>query len=138
LITHATAVSPLGIAYVDASGMWTRDQMAGWKRVVDAMYAKGDHIFVQLWDAGRQAHPANTGGLTPVALSALRSLKSAAIRDEVANVVEAELVMPHVLEVHEIADIVEQFRTSAMLAKEVGFDCIELHGANEYSNALRY
>lgn len=132
LITDATAVSPLGIAYVDAPGMWTREQVAGWKRVVDAIHAKGSHIFVQLWHAGRQAHPANTGGLTPVAPSALRSLEHAAIRDEQGNIAEAELVMPRELETHEVAGIVEQFRQSALLAKEAGFDGIELHAANGY------
>jgi N-ethylmaleimide reductase len=132
LITDATAVSPLGIAYTDAPGMWTREQVAGWKRVVDAVHAKGSHIFVQLWHAGRQAHPANTGGVTPVAPSALRSLEYAAIRDEQRNIAEAELVVPRALETHEIPAMVEEFRHSAMLAKEAGFDGIELHGANGY------
>jgi len=132
LITDATAVSPLGIAYVDAPGMWTREQMAGWKRVVDTVHAKGSRIFVQLWHAGRQAHPANTGGLTPVAPSALRSLEHAAIRDEYGNLAEAELVVPRVLEAQEIEEIVEQFRHSAALAKEAGFDGVELHAANGY------
>ncbi|OAJ55015.1 alkene reductase [Paraburkholderia ginsengiterrae] len=132
LITDATAVAPLGIAYVDAPGMWTRDQVAGWKRVVQAVHAKGGHLFVQLWHAGRQAHPANTGGLTPVAPSALRSLEHAAIRDEHGDIAETELVVPRELETDEIAGIVEQFRQSAILAKEAGFDGIELHGANGY------
>lgn len=132
LITDATAVAPLGIAYVDAPGMWTREQVAGWKRVVDAVHAKGSLIFVQLWHAGRQAHAANTGGLTPVAPSALRSLEHAAIRDGQGQIVEAELPVPRELATDEVAAIVEQFRQSAMLAKEAGFDGVELHAANGY------
>jgi N-ethylmaleimide reductase len=132
LITDATAVSPLGIAYVDAPGIYTEPQMKGWKRVIDAVHAKGARIFLQMWHAGRQAHPANTGGVTPVAPSALRSLEHAAIRDGNGNVTEAELGMPRALEIDEIAGIVEQFRRSAALAKEAGFDGIELHGANGY------
>lgn len=132
LITDATAVTPLGIAYVDAPGMWTREQVAGWKRVVNAVHAKGSPIFVQLWHAGRQAHAANTGGLTPVAPSALRSLEHAAIRDGQGQVVEAELPVPRELATAEVAEIVEQFRQSAMLAKEAGFDGVELHAANGY------
>ncbi|WP_043287461.1 alkene reductase [Paraburkholderia oxyphila] len=132
LITDATAVTPLGIAYVDAPGMWTREQVAGWKRVVDAVHAKGSSIFVQLWHAGRQAHSANTGGLTPVAPSALRSLEHAAIRDAQGQIAEAELPVPRELATDEIPAIVEQFRHSAMLAKEAGFDGIELHAANGY------
>lgn len=132
LITDATAVTPLGIAYVDAPGMWTQEQVAGWKRVVSAVHAKGSPIFVQLWHAGRQAHAANTGGLTPVAPSALRSLEHAAIRDGQGQIVEAELPVPRELASDEVAAIVEQFRQSAMLAKEAGFDGVELHAANGY------
>lgn len=132
LITDATAVTPLGIAYVDAPGMWTQEQVAGWKRVVSAVHAKGSPIFVQLWHAGRQAHAANTGGLTPVAPSALRSLEHAAIRDGQGQIVEAELPVPRELASDEVAAIVEQFRQSAVLAKEAGFDGVELHAANGY------
>lgn len=132
LISDATAVSPLGIAYVDAPGIFTEEQVRGWKRVTDAVHAKGARIFLQMWHAGRQAHPANTGGLIPVAPSALRSLEHAAIRDGSGNVVEAELIVPRVLEIDEIAVIVEQFRRGAELAKQAGFDGVELHGANGY------
>ena len=132
LISDATAVSPLGIAYVDAPGIFTEEQVRGWKRVTDAVHAKGGRIFLQMWHAGRQAHPANTGGLTPVAPSALRSLEHAAIRDGSGNVVEAELVVPRALQIDEIAVIVEQFRRGAELAKQAGFDGVELHGANGY------
>jgi N-ethylmaleimide reductase len=132
LITDATAVSQLGIAYVDAPGIFTVDQAIGWKRVVNAVHAKGGQIFLQMWHAGRQAHSANAGGATPVAPSALRSLESAAIRDQDGNIVEAELEVPRALEVHEIRAIVEQFRYGAILAKEAGFDGVELHAANGY------
>ncbi|WP_109479862.1 alkene reductase [Paraburkholderia sp. C35] len=132
LISDATAVAPLGIAYVGAPGIYTDEQAAGWKRVTDAVHAKGARIFLQLWHAGRQAHPANTGGVTPVAPSALRSLEHAAIRDEHGNLAEAELIVPRALELDEIAPIVEQFRRSAVLAKQAGFDGVELHGANGY------
>lgn len=132
LISDATAVSPLGIAYVDAPGIFTEKQALGWKRVTDAVHAKGARIFLQMWHAGRQAHPANTGGLAPVAPSALRSLEHAAIRDEHGSIAEAELVVPRVLDTDEIAVIVAQFRRGAELAMQAGFDGVELHGANGY------
>lgn len=100
--------------------------------MIGAVHEKGARIFLQMWHAGRQAHPANTGGDTPVAPSALRSLEHAAIRDGNGNITEAELVVPRALELAEIADIVEQFRRGAMLAKQAGFDGVELHGANGY------
>lgn len=62
LISDATAVSPLGIAHVDPPGIFTEDQRRGWKRVTDAVRSKGARIFLQMWHAGRQAHPANTAG----------------------------------------------------------------------------
>jgi N-ethylmaleimide reductase len=117
---------------VEAPGIYTEAHVAGWKRVIEAVHAKGARIFLQMWHAGRQAHPANTGGETPVAPSELLSLEHAAIRDQEGNIAEAELVMPRALEVHEIPDIVEQFRRSAILAKEAGFDGVELHAANGY------
>lgn len=132
LITDATAVSPLGIAYVDAPGLYTDEQVRGWNRVTDAVHAKGGRIFAQLWHAGRQAHVANTHGAIPVAPSALRSDEHAAIRDEHGNIVEAELAMPRVLALEEIPGIVEQFRQSAIRAQAAGFDGIELHAANGY------
>ncbi|CAN0626833.1 N-ethylmaleimide reductase [Burkholderia multivorans] len=132
LITDATAVSQLGIAYVDAPGIFTEAQAKGWKRVVDAVHDRGARIFLQMWHAGRQAHVANTGGVTPVAPSALRSLEHAAIRDENGNIIEAELGVPRPLELHEVTQIIEQFRRGAILAKEAGFDGIELHAANGY------
>ena len=125
-------MSQLSIAYVDAPGIYTEEQVKGWKRVIDAAHAKGARIFLQMWHAGRQAHPADTCGVTPVAPSALRSLEHAAIRDENGQVAEAELPVPRALETNEIPGIVEQFRRSAVLAKQAGFDGVELHAANGY------
>ena len=130
LISDATAVSQLGIAYVDAPGIYTEEHVKGWKRVIDAVHARGARIFLQMWHAGRQAHSANTGGVTPVAPSALRSLEHAAIRDGNGQVAEAELPVPRALETAEIPAIVEQVRRSAELAKKAGFDGVELHAAN--------
>ncbi|TWG88879.1 N-ethylmaleimide reductase [Cupriavidus gilardii J11] len=132
LIAEATAVSPLGIAYVDAPGIFNEAQAAGWKRVTDAVHAKGARIFLQLWHAGRQAHPANIGGQTPIAPSAIRAQEHAAIRDADGNIVEAEQVMPRALAIEEIPAVVESFRHGAGLAKAAGFDGVELHAANGY------
>jgi N-ethylmaleimide reductase len=132
LIAEATAVSPFGIAYAGAPGIYTDAQVAGWRRVTDAVHAKGGTIFLQLWHAGRQAHPANMHGERPVAPSEMRSEEHSAIRDEHGNIVEAEQVMPRALETAEIPAIVEQFRHGAALAKDAGFDGVELHAANGY------
>jgi N-ethylmaleimide reductase len=132
LITDATAVSPLGIAYAGAPGIRNDAQTAGWKRVVDAVHAKGGRIFLQLWHAGRQAHPANIGGQTPVAPSAIRSEEHSAIRDPQGNIAEAAQVLPRALALEEIPQVVEEFRQGAARAMKAGFDGVELHGANGY------
>jgi len=132
LITDATAVAPLGIAYVGAPGIYTDAQVRGWQRVTDVVHAKGARIFLQLWHAGRQAHPANTGGLTPIAPSAIRAHEYAAIRDDHGHLVDAEQVVPRALAIDEIPGVVEQFRRAAARAKEAGFDGVELHAANGY------
>jgi hypothetical protein len=123
LITDATAVSPLGIAYVDAPGIYTHAQVDGWKRVTNAVHAKGARIFLQLWHAGRQAHPANTNGHTPIAPSAIRAYERAAIRDEQGNIVEVEQLVPRALDTHEIAGIVERLllrSTRGLMPTEAG------------------
>jgi N-ethylmaleimide reductase len=132
LITDATAVSSLGIAYVGAPGIYTDAQVKGWKRVTDAVHARGGRIFLQLWHAGRQAHPANTNGQTPVAPSALRAEEHAAVRDDRGQIIEVEQIMPRALALDEIPGIVAQFRQGAARAKDAGFDGVELHAANGY------
>ena len=132
LISDATAVSPLGIAYAGAPGIYTDAQVQGWRRVTDAVHAKGGRIFLQLWHAGRQAHPANIGGETPVAPSAIRSFEHAAIHDEHGQVIEVDQVLPRALSIEEIPAVIEAFRRGALLAKQAGFDGVELHAANGY------
>ncbi|WP_459909568.1 oxidoreductase [Caballeronia sp. HLA56] len=73
LISDATSVSPLGFAYVGAPGISTDAHRRGWRRVTDAIHAKGGRIYLPLWHEGRQAHPANIGGVLPVAPSAVRA-----------------------------------------------------------------
>ncbi|MBN3761690.1 alkene reductase [Burkholderia sp. Ac-20365] len=132
LISDATSVSPLGFAYVGAPGIYTEAQARGWRRVTDAVHAKGGRIFLQLWHAGRQAHPANIGGEVPVAPSALRSYEHSAIHDPDGEVTEVEQVLPRALELEEIPRVVEEFRHAAALARQAGFDGVELHAANGY------
>lgn len=132
LISDATAVSAVGIAYAGAPGIYTDAQGRGWRRVTDAVHAKGGRIFLQLWHAGRQAHPANTGGEIPVAPSAIRAFEHSAIYDEHGQIIEVEQVLPRALAIDEIPGVVEAFRRGAQLAKQAGFDGVELHAANGY------
>jgi N-ethylmaleimide reductase len=128
IVTEATPVSVQGYGYAMAPGIYSDDQIAGWRRITDAVHAKGARIFLQLWHVGRQSHPdLQPGGAAPVAPSALKAEGHAySVNGEV------EFTMPRALELHEIPAIVEDFRRGAERALRAGFDGVELHGANGY------
>src|SRR5471030_2840236 len=102
--------------------------IAGWKKVTEAVHAKGGRIFVQLFHGGRQSHVFMTGGTDPVAPSVVPEFQSVALTNE-----GFVPVSPHrELAIDEIAAIVEDFRHAAKMALKAGFDGVELHGANGY------
>src|SRR5262245_50550071 len=126
-ITEATQVSPQGIGYIRTPGIHSSEQVAGWKRVTDAVHAAGGTIFAQLWHVGRVSHPDFHGGELPVAPSALPVEGEAFTQNG-----KVKIPTPRALATNEIAGIVAQFRTGAENARAAGFDGIELHGANGY------
>jgi N-ethylmaleimide reductase len=128
IIAEATPVSPYGFGYAGAPGIFTQAQVDGWRKVVDAVHAKGGVIFLQLWHVGRQSHPLlQPGGIDPVAPSAIQ-----AEGDAYAQSGAVPFSMPRALRLEEIPGIVEEFRHGAELAKSAGFDGVEIHGANGY------
>jgi N-ethylmaleimide reductase len=126
-ITEGTQVSPQGVGYIRTPGIHTAEQVAGWKRVTDAVHAAGGTIFAQLWHVGRVSHPDFHGGELPVAPSALPVEGEAFTQNG-----RVKIPTPRALAAHEIPGIVEQFRKAAENAKAAGFDGVELHGANGY------
>ncbi len=128
IITEATHFSEQGIGYALTPGIQTQEQIAGWRRVTDAVHAKGGRIFLQLWHVGRISHPSmQREGALPVAPSAV------AAEGEVFTYAGMQkLVTPRALETNEIPGIVEGFRQGALNAREAGFDGVEVHGANGY------
>ncbi|MBD2347249.1 alkene reductase [Anabaena subtropica] len=127
IVTECTAVSPLSLGYMNCPGIYTSEQIAGWRLVTDAVHQQGGRIFLQLWHSGRVAHPALLGGELPVAPSAVAGVGS--LHTPVGKV---SLETPRALETAEIAEIVEQFRQGAENALTAGFDGVELHGAFGY------
>ncbi len=100
-------------------------QVAGWKKVTDAVHRAGGKIFLQLWHVGWVSHPDFLGGKLPVAPSALP------LEGEIHTPQgKKKFVIPRVLEMDEIPGIIEQFRKGAQNAKPAGFDGVEIHGAN--------
>jgi N-ethylmaleimide reductase len=128
IVSEATPVSPRGVAYAGAPGIMNGEQVEGWRKITAAVHAKGGRIFLQLWHVGRQSHPLlQPNGDAPVAPSALQAEGEAyAASGPVA------FSMPRALRIDEIPGIVEEFRAGAALAREAGFDGVEIHGANGY------
>jgi N-ethylmaleimide reductase len=127
IITEGSQVSPHGVGYVNTPGIHSAPQVAGWKKVTEAVHKAGGKIFLQLWHVGRVSHPDFLGNELPVAPSALP------FDGEVHTPKgKKKFVIPRALELDEIPGIIEQFRKGAENAKTAGFDGVEIHGANGY------
>ena len=127
ILTEATSVTPQGVGYADTPGLWSQDQAKGWRKVTDAVHAAGGRIFAQLWHVGRISDPVFLNGELPVAPSAIAA-------DGHVSLVRPKrgYVVPRALETDEMPGVVEAYRRGALLAKEAGFDGVEVHGANGY------
>jgi 2,4-dienoyl-CoA reductase-like NADH-dependent reductase (Old Yellow Enzyme family) len=127
IISEATSVTPMGVGYADTPGLWSDEQVQGWKTVTKAVHKAGGRIFAQLWHVGRISAPLFLNGELPVAPSAV------AAKGHVSLVrPEQAFVTPRALEASEIPGVVEAYRKAAMNAQMAGFDGVELHGANGY------
>jgi 2,4-dienoyl-CoA reductase-like NADH-dependent reductase (Old Yellow Enzyme family) len=127
IISEATAVTPQGVGYPDTPGIWSDEQVAGWKLITQAVHDKGGRIFLQLWHVGRISHPHYLDGELPVAPSAIAPAGHVSLLRP-----ETPYVTPRALEGHEIPGIIEAYRQGAANAKAAGFDGVEIHGANGY------
>jgi 2,4-dienoyl-CoA reductase-like NADH-dependent reductase (Old Yellow Enzyme family) len=127
IITEATSVDPMGVGYPDTPGIWSVEQVAGWKQVTQAVHDAGGRIPLQLWHVGRISDPIYLNGELPVAPSAIRpSGHPSLIRPE------KPFVTPRALDLAEIPGVVAAYKKGAENAKAAGFDGVELHGANGY------
>jgi len=127
ILSEATSVTPQGVGYAATPGIWSQQQVEGWKLVTDAVHDAGGRIFLQLWHVGRVSDPIFLDGALPVAPSAI------APKGHVSLVrPERPFVTPRALELDEIPGIVAAYREGAVNAKAAGFDGVEIHGANGY------
>jgi len=127
LITECTMVSEGTSAFVAEPGVYSAAQIEGWKKTTAAVHAKGGRIFMQIWHAGRAAHPNSNGGKGSVSSCA------AAIEGEIQTPTgKVPQAVPQALSAPEIANIVAAFAQGAKNAIAAGFDGVEVHGANGY------
>jgi N-ethylmaleimide reductase len=130
IISEATQISPFGKGYAWTPGIFSPEQVAGWKLVTDAVHKKGGVIFAQLWHVGRISHESlQPNGRAPVAPSAI-AVKGQKTFIESGSF--AEITPPRALEQDEIQKTIEDYRKAARNAIDAGFDGVEVHGANGY------
>jgi len=128
IITEASQISPEGQGYLDTPGIYNANQVAGWRRVTDAVHAQGGRIVVQLWHVGRISHVSlQPNGASPVSSTARRAETKTFTRDGFVPV-----STPRALSTAEIPAVVASYRNAAQRALEAGFDGVEVHGANGY------
>ncbi len=127
IITEAVAVTPMGVGYPDTPGIWSDEQVDGWKLITKAVHDAGGRIVMQLWHVGRISDPSYLNGETPVSASAIAAEGHVSLLRP-----KRPFVTPRALDTAEIPGIVEAYRKGAENAKKAGFDGVEIHGANGY------
>lgn len=127
IISEATSVSPSGVGYPQTPGIWSQEQVEGWRSIVDGVHEAGGRILLQLWHVGRVSDPSYHDGALPVAPSAIAPRGTVSLLRPTRG-----FVVPRALETDELSGIVESFHQGARNAKAAGFDGVELHGANGY------
>lgn len=129
IVSEATNITAQGKGYIKTPGIWSPQQVEGWKKTTSAVHAKGGRIFLQLWHVGRVSHPdLQPGGALPVAPSAVRAEGVQAYTQHGFKPLET----PRALDLDEIPGIVAQYAHAARCAKDAGFDGAEIHAANGY------
>lgn len=127
IITEASQICAMGQGYLDTPGIHTPEQVAGWRKVTDAVHARGGRIVIQLWHVGRISHVSLLGGAQPVSSTATPAQGKTYIEGGFADV-----SVPRALEMAELPDVVASYRHAARCAIEAGFDGVEIHSANGY------
>jgi 2,4-dienoyl-CoA reductase-like NADH-dependent reductase (Old Yellow Enzyme family) len=127
IISEATVISEEANGYLNTPGLFSAEQVQGWKKVTDAVHAKQGLIVAQLWHVGRVSHPDLLNGETPVSASNVQQAGHVSLLRP-----KRPYVAPRPLEILEIKNIIHQFKQAAINAKDAGFDGVELHAANGY------
>lgn len=126
IITEGTIISPQSIGYSNQPGIYTREQIEGWKKVTEKVHAKGGKIFCQIWHVGRVSHPNYLNGELPVGPSETE------MKGRIPRAQNLFYGKNRALAASEIKQVIADFRQASRNAIEAGFDGVELHGANGY------
>jgi N-ethylmaleimide reductase len=132
IITEATSVSPMAHGYGGTPGIHTPAQVEGWSRVVRSVHGHGGRIALQLWHVGRVSHESLIGGRVPVAPSSQHHRARTTLVTLDDTLARVPCTPARALTVDEIHGVVDSFATAARIARDVGFDLVEIHGAHGY------
>jgi N-ethylmaleimide reductase len=127
IISEGTQISEQAVGYINTPGIYSQEQVAGWKKVTDAVHAEGGKIFAQLWHVGRMSHPDFYNGELPVAPSAINPNDQSYTPQGFKKT-----VTPRALTIPEIKQIVQDYKAAAKNAMDAGFDGVEIHSSNGY------
>jgi 2,4-dienoyl-CoA reductase-like NADH-dependent reductase (Old Yellow Enzyme family) len=127
ILSEATSVSPMGVGYPNTPGIWSDEQVEGWKLVTKVVHDAGGQILLQLWHVGRVSDPVYLDGELPVSASDVQPAGHVSLIRPMKS-----FVTPRALLLEEIPPIIEAYRKGAENAKAAGFDGVEIHGANGY------
>lgn len=133
IISEGTQISPNAKGYAWTPGIYTSEQISGWRKVTQAVHAENGTIFAQLWHVGRVTHPDNIGGEQPISSSALKAENVKVFVDNGSDEPGfVDVVQPRAMTKDDIQQVIAEYRQAALNAVEAGFDGIELHAANGY------
>ncbi|GGC60172.1 alkene reductase [Chelatococcus reniformis] len=127
IISEATGISPQGLGWPYGPGIWSAEQVAGWRSVTEAVHHAGGRIVCQLWHMGRLVHPSFLGGAQPVSASATTAPHKAHTYEGRHPYAEARS-----LRTDEIPGLVADYAKAARHAREAGFEGVQIHAANGY------
>lgn len=127
IFSEATSVDPMGVGYPNTPGIWSQEQVEGWKEITKSVHSAGGRMLLQLWHVGRISDPEYLKGQLPVAPSAVAAPGHVSLLRP-----KRPFVTPRALTLSEISGIIEAYRKGAENAKAAGFDGVEIHGANGY------
>ena len=133
IIAEATQISPQGKGYMDTPGIHSADQVAGWKKITQAVQSAGGRICLQLWHVGRVSHHSlQPDNQLPVSASALPYENRTTVRDENGRPKRVPCDTPRALTLDEIPGLLEDYRRASANARQAGFDMVEVHAAHGY------
>ena len=121
IVSEATAISPDGFGWADTPGLWSREQVRGWRKVTDAVHAAGGRIIAQLWHTGAIAHPDVRGGAAPLSASDVN-----VAFNTTTPTGRKPTVSPRPMAIREIHSTVHDYARAARNAMDAGFDGVQV------------